>query len=261
MKALTEGLFDDAAVFPPGSASLPDALTAHFGHRRAWYAGMVGPLVLAESMLDSLGDARPAVALTFPGGPDRVPAVRARAAAMGVRVVAWEIAGALPSGLDGDVYVEIPRDERRLQVLASLAGTPYRAKFRTGGVTADLYPSEAELASSVCAAVRAGVPFKATAGLHHALRNTDPETGFDQHGFLNLLLATDAAVRNGGEERVEALLAERDADVVTARIREWTPERVAIARSWFTSFGTCSIEEPLAELTALGLLGPDRGER
>jgi len=31
------------------------------------------------------------------------------------------------------------------------------------------------------------VLFKSTAGLHHAPRNADPPTGFEQHGFRNLL--------------------------------------------------------------------------
>src|SRR5947207_25884 len=40
------GLLDDAAVFPPGNAPLADAVTAHRAHRAAWYAAMVGPLLL-----------------------------------------------------------------------------------------------------------------------------------------------------------------------------------------------------------------------
>src|SRR2546423_9174583 len=40
------GLLDDAAVFPPGNAPLPDAVAAHREHRAAWYAPMVGPLLL-----------------------------------------------------------------------------------------------------------------------------------------------------------------------------------------------------------------------
>src|SRR5690606_5980846 len=100
------------------------------------------------------------------------------------------------------VYVEVPRDERRPGIIAALAATRYRAKIRTGGVRAMLYPGEAEVARAVKAAVDAGVPFKATAGLHHAVRNTDPRTGFEQHGFLDLLLATDAALRGAGEDEL-----------------------------------------------------------
>ncbi|HEX9356341.1 MAG TPA: hypothetical protein VF933_21305, partial [Streptosporangiaceae bacterium] len=126
--------------------------------------------------------------------------------------------------------------------------------FRTGGVRADLYPSESELASAVLAAVRAGVPFKATAGLHHAVRNTDPQTGFEQHGFLNLILATDAAAAGASEPDLVRLLAQRHAARVAERVHALGAERTALARTLFTSFGTCSIAEPRSELIGLGLL-------
>jgi hypothetical protein len=148
------------------------------------------------------------------------------------------------------VYVEVPRDDRRSAVLAGLPGR-YRAKFRTGGVRADLYPGEAELAASLAAVVRARVPFKATAGLHHAVRNTDPDTGFEQHGFLNLLLATDILARGGAEDDARAVLAERDARVVADGVRALDP---GPARRAFTSFGTCSVTDPLAELIELGVV-------
>lgn len=41
------GFFDDAAVFPPGSKPLPQAVPDHLGHRSAGYGDLVGPLVLA----------------------------------------------------------------------------------------------------------------------------------------------------------------------------------------------------------------------
>ncbi|WP_442876195.1 hypothetical protein [Amycolatopsis sp. NBC_01480] len=259
------------------------------------------------------------LALTFPGGPARVAEALEACAALPVSLAALEIAvpegmepGELLAALDTaipeaaeaaglEVFVEIPRDARRDPLLAALAGTRYRAKFRTGGVRAELYPDEAELAAAVLVAVEAGVPFKATAGLHHALRNTDPETGFEQHGFLNLLLAADAAGRateeaaadrsgvagetaaaqaadqagadrasaagageaaaaqaaadrTGAVETIRDLLAERDGAVVAGRVRELGPERTAAARARFTSFGTCSVTDPLTELAGLGLL-------
>src|SRR5690349_9033386 len=40
------GLLDDAAVFPPGNAPLSEAVERHRDHRAAWYAPMVGPLLV-----------------------------------------------------------------------------------------------------------------------------------------------------------------------------------------------------------------------
>ena len=51
---LLRGLIDDAAVFPPGNAPLPDAVAAHRMHRSAWYAEMIGPLLVPASMLPVL---------------------------------------------------------------------------------------------------------------------------------------------------------------------------------------------------------------
>jgi hypothetical protein len=107
----------------------------------------------------------------------------------------------------------------------------------------------------VVACVASGVAFKATAGLHHAVRNTDPKTGFEQHGFLNMLIAVDAALRGASTDEVAALLAERDAVAVVQKVTG-LGERTAAVRDAFRSFGTCSIDDPRDELTALGLLAP-----
>ncbi|WP_410584302.1 hypothetical protein [Amycolatopsis sp. lyj-108] len=271
--ALFAGLCDDAAVFPPGLAPLPDAVAAHDEHVSAWYSGLVGPLVLAATALgdlaEVLGDRETPlpVSVTLPGGPAQLDGVLDAVEKLPVNLDALEIA--VPEGMGPDevlaaisgatapVFVEIPRDDRRLPLLTALSGTGHRAKFRTGGVRADLYPGEAELAAAVRAAVGAGVPFKATAGLHHALRNTDPETGFEQHGFLNLMLAADAVLTDGD---VEAVLAERDGAVIAGRLRALDADRVAAVRAAFTSFGTCSITDPLTELAGFGLLEAPRGE-
>ncbi|GAA4668838.1 MULTISPECIES: hypothetical protein [Amycolatopsis] len=264
--ALVAGLCDDAAVFPPGNASLPDAVRAYRERAGEWYAGMVGPLVLPADALARLGELLPPdgprlpVSVTLPGGPAGLPGVLTAAAELPVELRSVEVAlpeSAFASEIEApeglDVYVEVPRDARRAAVLQALSGR-YRAKFRTGGVRADLYPDETELAGSIAAVVAAGVPFKATAGLHHAVRNTDPETGFEQHGFLNLLLATDALLTGGTTARARELLSERDGAEVARLVGELDDDRVRATRAAFLSFGTCSIGEPLAELVELGVL-------
>ncbi|TVZ90385.1 hypothetical protein [Streptomyces sp. BK340] len=277
LPAIVRHLCDDAAVFPPGLLPLPAAIAAHRGHQRSAYAELVGSFVLAAKTLEGPGELlragtskshRLPLAATVPG-PTHIGPALAAAENLPVSLRALEVsipedmaARELVSTLDAtcaesqevNVFVEVPRDERRPAVLAALSGTRYRAKFRTGGVKAELYPDETELAAAVVAAVTAHVPFKATAGLHHAVRNTDPRTGFEQHGFLNLLLATDAAVRGGRRDDLAALLAQRDPAVVAGRVAELDEKRAVAARSMFVSFGTCSIIEPLTELIDVGLI-------
>jgi hypothetical protein len=266
------GLCDDAAVFPPGLAPLADAVPAHRAHRASSYAPLVGPLVLPASALDDLypllrghADTPLDLSITAPGGPCEAAKAMTAAADLPVDLRGLEVA--VPPGMEPDeffrllgavgdvpVFVEVPRDERRPSIIAAVAELGHRAKFRTGGVKAQLYPSPDELAAAIKAVVDADVPFKATAGLHHPVRNTDPETGFHQHGFLNLLLATDAAADRRPVEELSALLADRDAAAVAARVADLGEERTAAARARFLSFGTCSITDPLNELADLGLL-------
>ncbi|MEU0125624.1 hypothetical protein ABZ114_28775 [Streptomyces albidoflavus] len=269
---------DDAAVFPPGELPLAQAVPAHLRHVTAAHAPLVGPLVVPQARLPELagltaGHERGSLdlAVTVPSPETAGQALASVAALPAARLRCLEVAvpedvptaeivprlaTALRSADDRTgvtVYVEVPRDERRAGLIASLADSPFLAKFRTGGVRAELYPDERELARAVLLAVRAQVPFKATAGLHHAVRNTDPRTGFEQHGHLNLLAATGAALGGAAEGEVVAVLAERDATTVAGLVGALSPE----VRSAFRSFGTCSLAEPVGELAALGLLDPD----
>jgi hypothetical protein len=274
---LLAGLCDDAALFPPGNLPLVEAVPAHVEHLASGHRGLVGPFVVSAADVPALGALLGSaeagsfeVAVTVPEPSGLAAALSAAAGVPQVRVVAVEVA--VPIGVDPaqvvpdldsavtdrrdlEAYVELPRDDRRPALLAALAATRYHAKLRTGGVRADLYPDEDELAAAVLACVTAGVAFKATAGLHHAVRNTDPTTGFEQHGFLNLLAAVDAAQRGADHGEVAALLAQRDAAAVAARVAA-LDGRAGPVRDAFHSFGTCSIDDPRTELTALGLLDP-----
>lgn len=286
---LFTGFFDDAALFPPGSLPLAEAVPAHLAHLERSHGDLVGPFVVATSALPSLGALVQhlpprsfAVSVTVPvPGAVRtsletaalIPALDVRAVEVGVPagvVAAEDVVPALDLALRGGlgraaddtplaVFVELPRDDRRGTLIAELAGTAYLAKLRTGGVRADLHPDAAELGSAIVALGRAGVPFKATAGLHHAVRNTDGATGFEQHGFVNVLVAVAAVL--GGADATEAsvLLADRDGDGLAARLGALPVGLAERVRSVFRSIGTCSIDEPVSDLADLGLIEATQG--
>src|SRR3954471_15098345 len=161
--------------------------------------------------------------------------------------------------LDDDVpvYVEMPRlygsppTPDWFGALDELAGAELRLKLRTGGEDADAFPSPHELAGCIDAALDREMPFKCTAGLHRAVRHGEDDTGFEHHGFLNVLVATRAALDGSSVDDVARVLAETDSDVLTAAI---DAEGMSSARRWFRSFGSCSVQEPLDDLVALGLL-------
>ncbi len=158
------------------------------------------------------------------------------------------------------VHIEPPRLLGRppshswLAALDEIAAMDLRLKFRTGGVTAEAFPGSAELATCVEVALDRELHFKCTAGLHNALRHHDAETGFEHHGFLNLMLATRASLDGASPDEVAAVLDQTDPDAVTRQIHDTGTSGLVSARRWFTSFGSCSVLEPLEDLTALGLL-------
>jgi len=160
------------------------------------------------------------------------------------------------------VYVETPRlfdappTNSWLVALDEIAAVDMRLKFRTGGATADSFPSSGELAACIAAALDRELPFKCTAGLHNALRHRDEESGFEHHGFLNVLVATSASLDGAAPDDVAAILDASDAKTITGMLDETASDGLASARRWFTSFGSCSVLEPLQDLVELDLL-PD----
>lgn len=270
------GLVDDAAVFPPGSAELPDAITAHRGHRTAWYADLVGPFLLPASEINAarqliepgdeleiglIGDtgvaALPAAVEALPTDRVRLRQVEVAVAKRGedpqpgLRALLTALAG-WPK-ISG--YAEVPLTWGLLAALDTLAearagGVDVAAKFRTGGLAAELFPTPVELAAVICACRDRALPFKLTAGLHHAIRDTDPETGFTHHGFLNVLAATVISAEGAEVAEVAELLATTDA----ARLIEPARVRGGTDRPLWVGFGSCSITDPLTDLVRLGLI-------
>lgn len=271
------GLFDDASLFPPASLTMVDAVAGHVRHHAAWYGAMSGPFVCPDTRLGQLsvvltaaGVAELDLALVLPGGAgglaaaaDSVfadPRLRLRAVELPVGAdSAADVVAALDvTPLQGaSSFLEIPVAQVDARAIQLVADHRHMVKLRTGGVDSDAFPDEAALARCLTALAAARQPFKCTAGLHHAVRHRAADTGFEHHGFLNVLLAVQTALDGGTQADVAAVLADQDAGRVARAVADLDDDRAAEVRSLFTSFGTCSTDEPVTDLVTLGLVSDD----
>ncbi|MEX2645404.1 MAG: hypothetical protein WD249_04000 [Gaiellaceae bacterium] len=221
--ALLGRLIDHAPLFPPASLPLDEALAEHERARAGAHAWLLGRFVVPASRLAELGNADLRLSVVFDENVELLDP----------RIEAVEVPpGVEPPGLaPAEVYLE-----GRIE-------PAFRAKVRCGGARV---PRVEELAGFIRACREQRVVFKATAGLHHAL----PAGG--QHGFLNLLAA---CVFGDEEEALRHDSFELDADSFRWGDRVAGPEELARVRDeLFAGFGTCSFDEPVDELQALGIL-------
>ena len=231
-RAALSALIDHAPTFPPASLPTPDALDEDRRARADEHAWMLARLVWPASRLDELeGEDRAlSVLLDAPFQDDmRVEAVESR----------WD-AGL--DGLRGEAYVELPLGDGLEDKVAALAERGLRAKVRCGG--AEVPPAEPRSARFLSACRAAGVPFKATAGLHH------PLAAEGRHGFLNVIAACafddGAALTEGVELNADGL---RWRDRVAA-----ADELQRVRREQLVAVGSCSFFEPVDDLRQLGIL-------
>jgi hypothetical protein len=217
-RVLLDHLIDYAGLFPPAALSMEEAVRNYARYRAGQYAWMLGPFVVPKERAHEVPSGFPLSVL----GVDEVK----------------NIADAKPGA-----FVEITGTAP----IPELARRGLRAKIRTGG---DAVPSIEQVADFLRACKATGVAFKATAGLHHPIRNGA------MHGFVNVFVA--AAMVDHAEE----ILREEDAtafrfadDKVEWREQEVSADDLAKTRKTFAlSFGSCSFEEPIDDLKELGWL-------
>lgn len=289
-RQLLTGLIDYAGLFPPARLPMLDAVDEHKRARGGPDRWLLGRFLCPASRLPELanviGEEQLLVGVivdTAPAGGDEFAVQHVVAEALDHRPAMVEIPAAPGAPLtqqvetllgatsqlppDVPLHVELPRSgggadwPRALEMIgtARRAGRNAGAKIRCGGADAAAFPTTAELASFVVGCRDAGVPFKATAGLHHPVRHTDASTGVDQHGFLNLLLATALALRDGLDvDTVAALLDERDPQRLTTLLDTLDAKTAQRTRTaGLVSYGSCSFTEPTDDLRALGVLAED----
>ena len=292
LHALLERLIDYAGLFPPAALDMDAAVAEYARWRRAPEAFMLGRFVAPASRLVELGRAAEA-SLPWPGAgePWRVSALLgADLHGDTARVASWNVShsgraavdtvelraaspeeaeaalDALPPGLTA--FVELPLVSDLGPLLAALKRRGARAKLRTGGVVPEAIPEPGDVARFIVACAAAGVPFKATAGLHHPVR-AEHALSYEadsphavMHGFLNVFAAAALARDGLTTDEVEAILREDDprAFRLDDSGLEWRGLRVATEalaaarRDFASSFGSCSFAEPVADLRALELL-------
>ena len=252
---LFERLIDHAALFPPASMDMPEAIEVDRRARASQHAWMLDRFIVPASKLHELPADAPRLSVVLDGGegdleaiaetPHEVELVEARIDPEWIPDTQALVNEKLPGVR---AFWELSPGRGLRGAVAAVREARAGAKIRCGGTT---LPSVEEVAAFIAACRDAGVPFKATAGLHHPIRNGD------RHGFLNLLAA---AVFADGD--LEAIVGEEDSSAFALDERGFgvhdhraDAETIAATRAeLFIAYGSCSFDEPVEDLVALNLL-------
>ncbi len=283
-RALLEHAIDYAGLFPPADLALEPALANQAGYVRSADRWMLGAFILPVGKFDAAAAQLAQFSAEYPLevsalGPKNVEPAKFQETLQGVTAELERFQAAhpdvlaipqlempLPPGAEPEslgelrVFWESPVTAAPATI-AALAGTGAGCKLRTGGVTADAFPTDAEIARVLVAAARQRVPLKFTAGLHHPVKHFHESVGTKMHGFLNVLGAGVLAAEHGWDEAQTAeMLADENPgsfyfDDEVFRWGDWeiTAAQIIARRQFVTSLGSCSFDEPRDDLRALGL--------
>lgn len=284
IRALVHQIVDYAGLFPPAGLDMSSAVSNYASYSASPDSWLLARFVVPANRLNEF-------AHIAPQAPWRLSAIAGDNPAAAVESIArfqrtsecatvdaveikidspdqiGEFIHAIPASMTA--YFEIPLRPNPQPFIEALAACGGRAKMRTGGITPAAIPQACDIARFVIQCAGLSVPFKATAGLHHAFRGSHPLTYEPQsararmHGFLNVFTAACFAYSGLTEQDYLIAILEQesatelrfdDAGVVWG---EWriAVEQIRNARANLAiSFGSCSFEEPVAGLRARGLL-------
>ena len=288
LRSLLTNCIDYAGLFPPAALGMGEAVRRYAEYLEGPDAWALGRFVVPASRLEEFERAAGGLAPRAPAAPwalsvligaDVAGDVRTlggfncRHAAEGAAAFSGDVIEVKADSIGGvervlsaaprwaEAYLEVPLDPDPTPLIEAIAKAGARAKVRTGGVVPEAFPSAERLLRFLRACTTANVPFKATAGLHHALRAEYPLTYAPDSpqgtmfGFLNLFLAA-AFLRQGmSDPDALELLEERSpsAFTFTQDAIHWRTHRldrwaIGAARAHgIQSFGSCSFEEPVEE--------------
>jgi hypothetical protein len=281
MGALLRGAIDYAGLFPPAGLGLADAVRNYETYRTGPNKWMLGRFIIPVAQLEELvpflpWETKEAWKISVIAKPSDAPVLnafnerhgnRARIDSVETPVAnAREVIGLSALWATFMVFAEVNPATDPTPVIAELGKNGVRAKIRTGGVVASAIPPAAQVSRFMVACRKFNVAYKATAGLHHAIGAEYPLTyepgcaRAKMFGFLNVILASTLASMGSSASDVSTILQAGD-ELVTPRGltlpggRKVSIIDIAKARgSALLSFGSCSFEEPVAELQQRGLL-------
>lgn len=307
LSTLVTGLFDYAGLYPPAKLPMQEAAETYARALVGEQAFMLGRLVCPASKLHKLSEAAAVLmpgTYATSGYREHADVLEPWSISAVIdaeldeamelidafdehhgtedhglaRVDSIELKAPTPSFIDEALelipddmtpYFEVPTEGDCRGFIAALAGSEASGKIRCGGVTAEAIPLSADIAEFLLACRGAGVPFKATAGLHHPIRAqqrlTYEEDGplGTMHGFVNLFMAAAfVRARDAPRDMVVDVLEEREAGAFSfdeggAKWRGHALDIVDLARARETfaiSIGSCSFDEPVEDLRKLGWL-------
>lgn len=286
LRTLLGHSIDYAGQFPPASLDLDTALREFNEVRRGPEAWIVDRFIARLDQADSLGDvSQLPLALVWAADENAVRESVAKAIETALQLEATSLEIKLPGSLNAakeaatvgrkqasaldsgqlQIFFEFPWGDELTDWLDEAVSAWEDAGFkaRTGGTTADAFPSPLELAEFIYGALSLESTIKFTAGLHEAIRYDDANLGVKRHGFLNVLGGTAVARAHdlNRKEIIEILETEDPTrfgpmgdDFMIAGHR-MTEDDATEFHSIFGGIGSCSIAEPLDSLNRLGWLG------
>jgi hypothetical protein len=264
-RALLGGLVDYAGLFPPAELPMDGAVAGYRAACAGDHRWVLDRFVCPAARLDELsaelddGDSWPVAATV---GLEDVDGVLAYEGPLTLDAIEVRVPpDAHPDALSGlgsrgaRCFLEVGLGESLDGFLDVLADEGLAAKVRCGGTAPA--PEPEDLAAFVAGCAARDLGWKATAGLHHPFRDADPATGERRHGFLNVLAAAGLAAAGAQATDVAAVLADSDAEAfaLDASGLRWRGHVIgAEARERFDGYGSCSFDEPIEDLVALGAL-------
>jgi hypothetical protein len=266
---MLEGIVDYAGLFPPAQLSMGQAIANYARYHGGEDSWMLGRFVVPANRLGELADEASRLEITevwqiaSTGSSDHEATYKlieefnrtniGRMHCDSIETKANDvaeiesIAAAFPPNLHR--YIEIPLGADIDEMVAAVGRVGCAAKIRTGGVTADAFPETDKIIAFLRACARHGVTFKATAGLHHAVRSMRPLTYEDDspkavmNGFLNIIFASAVPIDEARGVLLEESEGSFDFQAENGNWKSWkisTDELLELRLRGFRSFGSCS---------------------